>query len=47
MGWDPKYPGWVDFDSYLNNGFMPILLFFSEYITKYPFVLKTKWFKCL
>lgn len=44
MGWDPKYPGWSDVRAYMENGNAPKLLFFAEYISKYPTVAKTKWF---
>ena len=44
MGWDPKYPGWYDVAGYLENGGAPRLLFFAQYITKYPAALQTKWF---
>jgi hypothetical protein len=44
MGWDPKYPGWFDVVNYMEKGNVPKLLFFAQYIVKYPSALKTKWF---
>jgi len=47
MGWDPKYPGWFDFPGYMETGNVPKLLFFAQYISKYPVAKKTKWFSDL
>lgn len=47
MGWDPKYPGWFDVAGYLENNRAPKLLFFAQYIKKYPIAVKTKWFNDL
>jgi hypothetical protein len=47
MGWDPKYPGWFDVVTYMENGYVPSLLFFAEYISNYPVAVKTKWFNDL
>lgn len=47
MGWDPKYPGWFDLPSYMETGNVPKLLFFAQYISKYPIAKKTKWFSDL
>jgi hypothetical protein len=47
MGWDPKYPGWFDLPDYMETGNVPKLLFFSQYISKYPAAEKTKWFSDL
>jgi hypothetical protein len=44
MGWDPKYPGWFDVSKYMETDNVPKLLFFAQYITKYPAALKTAWF---
>lgn len=44
MGWDPKYPGWFDLPSYMETGNVSRLLFFAQYIIKYPVARKTKWF---
>jgi hypothetical protein len=44
MGWDPKYPGWYDVSKYMETDSVPKLLFFAQYITKYPAALNTKWF---
>lgn len=44
MGWDPKYPGWFDLPAYMENGYMPKLLLFAQYISRYPVAVKTKWF---
>jgi hypothetical protein len=45
MGWDPKYPGWFDLPGYMEHDSVPKLLFFAEYISKYPSATKTKWFR--
>ncbi len=47
MGWDPKYPGWFDVLKYMETGNVPRLLFFAQYISKYPPALKTTWFNDL
>ena len=47
MGWDPKYPGWFDVAGYIENGNVPKLLFFAQYISNYPAARKTKWFSDL
>jgi hypothetical protein len=47
MGWDPKYPGWFDAVKYMENGYVPKLLYFAQFIIKYPIALKTKWFNDL
>jgi len=47
MGWDPKYPGWFDVAGYMENVSASKLLFFAQYITKYPVSRKTKWYGCL
>jgi len=47
MGWDPKYPGWCNVTDYMEKGNVPKLLFFAQYIVKYPLALKTKWFRDL
>jgi hypothetical protein len=47
MGWDPKYPGWFDLPGYMETGNMPKLLFYAQYISKYPAAVKTNWFKDL
>lgn len=44
MGWDPKYPGWFDLPGYMETGDVPKLLFFAQYISKYPVAVKTKWY---
>ena len=44
MGWDPKFPGWFSVEKYLENNNVPKLLFFAQYIAKYPNTHKTKWF---
>jgi hypothetical protein len=44
MGWYPKYPGWFNLQSYMETGNAPKLLFFAQYILKYPVTVKTKWF---
>jgi hypothetical protein len=44
MGWDPKYPGWFDVADYMEKESVSKLLFFAQYIAKYPVALKTKWF---
>ena len=46
MGWDPKYPGWFDIEK-LNSDQGAGLLFFAQYISKYPPARKTKWFNNL
>jgi hypothetical protein len=47
VGWDPKYPGWLDVKGYIENINAPKLLFFAQYISKYPPARKTKWFSDL
>ena len=47
MGWDSKYPGWYDVAEYMENVSAPKLLFFAQYISKYPPARKTKWFNDL
>jgi hypothetical protein len=47
MGWDPKYPGWFDVKKYMENGYVPGLLFFALHISNYPVAVKTKWFNNL
>ena len=47
MGWDPKYPGWYDAAGYMENGNAAKLLFFAQYIVKFPIARKTKWFEDL
>ena len=47
MGWDPKYPGWFDVVHYMENVNAPKLLFFAQYISRYPLARKTKWFSDL
>jgi hypothetical protein len=47
MGWDPKYPGWFDVADYMENIYAPYLLFFAQYISRYPYARKTKWFSDL
>jgi hypothetical protein len=47
MGWDTKYPGWFDLPDYMKTGNVYKLLFFAEYISKYPIAVKTKWFASL
>jgi len=47
MGWDPKYPGWFDVTDYMKNENAPKLLFFAQYISRYPLARKTKWFSDL
>lgn len=53
MGWDPKYPGWFDIVKFiecynnqkiLNSDRGSGLLFFAQYISKYPPARKTQWF---
>ena len=44
MGWDPQYPGWFDVMKYMENDYVPKLLYFAQNIVKYPITLKTKWF---
>lgn len=44
MGWDPKYPGWFNLPDYMESGNVPKLLFFAQYISKYPVAVKTKWY---
>ena len=44
MGWDPKYPGWFDVKSYMENVSPQKLLFFAQYISNYPAAQKTRWF---
>lgn len=44
QGWDPKYPGWFDVAGYMENINAPKLLFFAQYISKYPLARETKWF---
>lgn len=44
MGWDPKYPGWFDLPGCMETGNASGLLFFAQYISKYPVARKTKWF---
>ncbi|NLA85694.1 MAG: hypothetical protein GX847_00100, partial [Clostridiales bacterium] len=44
QGWDPKYPGWFDVADYMENNSARRLLFFAQYISKYPPARKTKWF---
>ena len=44
QGWDPKYPGWFDAADYLENCDASKMLFFAQYISKYPAACKTKWY---
>ena len=44
MGWDPKYPGWHDVAGYMENDNAAKLLFFAQFISKYPIARKTKWY---
>jgi hypothetical protein len=45
MGWDAKYPGWYNISEYLQSPDAPRLLFFAQFIAKYPRARRTKWFK--
>jgi hypothetical protein len=47
MGWDPKYPGWFNVNDYMENINPPYLLFFAQYISRYPYARETKWFNDL
>ena len=56
MGWSPKYPGWFEDTDYienynqrsnLNSDRETGILFFAQYISKYPPARKTKWFNDL
>jgi hypothetical protein len=44
VGWDPKYPGWLDVKGYMESDNAPKLLFFALYMSKYPSARKTGWF---
>jgi len=44
MGYAPKYPGWHDLAGFMKDGFVSSLLFFTQYIAKYPVARQTKWF---
>lgn len=44
MGWDPKYPGWFNLPDFMENGYVVKLLYFAQYISKYPVAVKTKWY---
>lgn len=47
MGWDPKYPGWNDVQEYLKGQCVPKLLFYAQFIARYPTAQGSKWFKAL
>jgi hypothetical protein len=47
MGWDPKYPGWFNVADYMENTDTAKLLFYAQYISRYPYVRKTQWFSDL
>ena len=48
MGWDPKYPGWSGVAGHIERcgagRDASKLLFFAQYVVKYPRARQTKWF---
>ena len=46
MGWSVHFPGWFDIGEYMDAN-APGMLYFADFIRRYPLVLKTKWFNNL
>jgi hypothetical protein len=45
IGWDAKFPGWDNAETYLSGPNPSQLLYFVLHITKYPLAVKTRWFE--